>query len=190
MRDEELNSYNLISTYVGSKIFERLDDSWTKIIVFRDPIARLRSSYLNLRNSPKNKSLAYCIAKSCTFSEYLACREASVIVQATNVQTWSVLGDKSIYFRCRNAELGNEQILETALQRLPLYGFVGFTEQLDRLWSRLCSHFGWPVTPLPRLRVNPASPEPGEVSAEDLAFHTTLDCEFVRRAQAMVSSNA
>jgi hypothetical protein len=79
MRDSELNSYELISTYIGSKLFERLDDSWIKIILLREPVARLPSSYWNLRNTPKQISFASAIAKRGSFSEYLASRDAAIV---------------------------------------------------------------------------------------------------------------
>lgn len=183
MTDRELNSYELISTYIGSKLFERLDESWTRIILLRDPIARLKSSYWNLRNSPKSISFASSIAKSCGFREYLASREIAVIFQATNIQTWTILGDKSIFFRDQHAHLNEEKICESAVSRLAAYDFIGFTDRLDDLWARLCSHFGWPATLLPKLRANQPLPEVEAASTEDVIYHTALDCELVSQAR-------
>src|ERR1035437_10048344 len=183
MTDKELNNYDLISTYVGSKIFDRLDNSWTKIIVLREPVTRLKSSYWNLRNDSKNISFARSFAKSHGFRGYLASREVAVIVQATNVQTWTVLGDRSISFRKRFSHLGEKEICNLAISRLSSYDFVGFTDRLDELWSRLCSHFGWQKSILPRLRADLPMPELEEASPEDLTFHTSLDCELLHHAR-------
>ena len=180
--DKELNRYEIISTYIGSRIFDRLDGSWTKIVILRDPITRLKSSYWNLRNNSECISFATPFAKSRSFAAYLASREQPVIVQATNVQVWSVLGEKGICFRRKHAHLGDNEICKLSLDRLATYDFVGFTEHLDELWRRVCEYLRWPVTQLPRLRRS-SVPYPGEEAApEDVSFHTSLDCELVRRA--------
>lgn len=190
MQDKELNSYDLISTYIGSKLFRRLNDSWAKVIILRDPIARLRSSYWNLRNTTENISFASAIAKSRAFPDYLSSREPAVIVQATNVQTWTVLGDKSIFFRHQQANLSDQEITGIAVERLKTYDFVGYTESLEDLWSRLCKHFNWKVTSLPRLRANPNFDVADAVMAEDLNYHTRLDTVLLRLARAnKVDSN-
>ena len=124
MRDSELNSYHLISTYVGSKIFDRLDDSWIKIILLRNPEARLRSSYWNLRRTPGNISFASALAKSSGFPEYLNSRDAAVTFQATNAQTWSVIGDKSIFYRQKHAGLSDQELVAMAVERLNAFDLV------------------------------------------------------------------
>lgn len=188
MRDSELNSYDLISTYIGSQLFDRLDSSWTKIIILRDPIARLKSSYCNLRASPKEISFASAIAKSQSFRAYLSSRDAAVIFQATNTQTWTLLGDKSLFFRQKHEGATPGEIIAMVEERLSKYNFVGFTEKLDDLWKDLCQHFGWDLTPLPRLRVN-ATQEIGEEAVPaDLEYHTGLDCELVRIARTKLES--
>ena len=184
MKDRELNSYSLISTYVGSKLFERLDDSWTKITVLRDPEARLRSSYLNLRGNPENISFASALAKSRGFREYLASRDAAVTFQANNVQAWSVLGDKSIYYRHKHADFTNPELAAMAIERLKIYDLVGFTESLGDFWSHLCHRFGWSLSPLQQLRMNSLSCTLESPSKEDLEHHTRLDVKLVQSARS------
>lgn len=187
MKDSELNSYQLISTYIGSKLFDRLDESWAKVLILRDPVPRLRSSYWNLRKTPGNISFASPVAKSCGFRDYLASRDPSVIFQATNVQMWTVLGDRSIYFREKHAGVTDERLIEAAIQRLNIYDFVGFTDVLVELWALLCQHFGWKVTELPKLGANPPLEMAEDATIDDWDYHTRLDREFVRLARAMVS---
>ncbi len=186
MKDSDLNSYDLISTYVGSKLFDRLNDSWAKVIILREPVARLRSSYWNLRNTPQNISFASTIAKSREFREYLASRDAAVIFQATNVQTWTVLGDKSISYRQKHSDLAEQEIIAMAVERLRTYDLVGFTDTLDEFWAYLCQHFGWRVTHLPRLRANPPFEPADDCATEDFDYHTRLDTELVRLARTDV----
>ncbi len=129
--------------------------------------------------------MAASFAKSFGFREYLASRENSIIFQATNVQAWTVLGDRSIWFREGFPQVSDQERCEISLQRLAAYDFVGFTEHLDQLWERVSEHFGWSVAPLPRLCTNAPYFQDEEVSPEDIAFHTALDTEFVRRARLL-----
>ena len=189
MSDRELNSYDIISTYIGSKFFDRLEGSWTKIVVLRDPIPRLKSSYWNLRNNSNHISFATPLAKSLGFREYLALRENVVILQATNVQAWTIFGDRSIFFREKHAYLSENKICEIALNRLATYDFIGFTEHLDELWRHMCQKFRWPATQLPILRKSLSMPEFEEASPIDLAFHTALDSEFIRRTRVLYNAS-
>lgn len=180
--DKELNSYEIISTYVGSNIFQRLQGEWTKIVILRDPISRIKSSYWNLRNSSEGRLFAASPAKSLSFREYLASRDNAVIYQTTNVQTWTVLGDRSIAFREGHVDLPEREICELTFRRLGRYEFVGFTEHLELLWQRLCECFGWGAIKLPYLRKSETPVIFDEASAEDLAFHTSLDFELIKHA--------
>jgi hypothetical protein len=186
MTDRQLNSYGLISTYMGSELFRRLDSSWTKVLILRDPVARLRSSYWNLRSSKETISFASSIAKAHGFRGYLASREPAVIFQANNPQTWTVLGDRSVSYRQKYEGWDEQEIMALATERLKEYDFIGFTESLDDLWSRLCLHFGWDAVPLPRLRANSHScDENEEPSMADLNFHTRLDSQLLQIARGI-----
>jgi len=185
MTDQELNSYNLISTYVGSKLFDRINGSWIKVLILRDPIARLRSSYWNLRNCPDYISPASRFAKQLGFRDYLASRDPAVIMQSTNVQTWTVFGDKSMHYRRMNDKTTQSKIVNEAVKNFSKYTFVGFTEHLDSLWSKICRALGNEETPLPTLRANQTFQEMDEPREEDLIFHTALDCQLVQRAYSM-----
>ncbi len=183
MKDCELNSYGLISSYIGSKLFDRLDGSWLKIVILRDPIARLRSSYCNLRSNPAHISFASNIAKANGFGAFLGSRDPAVIVQATNVQTWSILGDKSMFYREKHATLDEEQISAMAIDRLNNYDLIGFTETLDWLWDNLCLRFEWRASPLPKLRKGTDCPNLDKISRTDLQFHTSLDFILLKAAR-------
>jgi len=189
IKDSELNSYSLISSYVGSRLFGRLDNSWTKIIILRDPIARLRSSYWNLRSDPDHLSFASAIAKTHGFGRYLASRDPAVTLQATNVQTWTVFGDKSIFYRQKHAKMDKEHITAMAIERLEDYDFVGFTETLDECWAGLCQRLGWKVTRLPKLRVNAPFAMREGAAAADLEYHTHLDRKLVQAAKNIRKSS-
>ncbi|MFO1501447.1 MAG: hypothetical protein U1G07_24170 [Verrucomicrobiota bacterium] len=181
MSDEELNSYDIISTYLGSGLFNRLQGSWIKIVVLRDSVNRLVSSYWHLRTNPRFVSFASGLAKSCALHEYLASREPSVIFQTTNVQAWTVLGDRSVAFRQRYIHLSHRELCELAIERLRIYDFVGFTEHLDDLWTAICLRFGWSLSPLPRLNQTAYSNDLALVNPKDEAFHTALGSAFVHR---------
>lgn len=184
MKDSELNSYGLISSYSGSKLFDRLDNSWIRIIILRDPVSRLRSSYWHLRSNPNHVSFASALAKSNGFGDYLASRDPAVIVQATNVQAWSILGDKSIFYRQRHAEADEEQIAAMAIEHLGDYDFVGFTETLGELWTDVCHQLKWKVTRLSKLRVNSPFAIADDAAAVDLEYHTHLDQKLVQAAKS------
>ena len=190
MKDSELNSYTLISSYVGSKLFDRLDDSWTKIIILRDPVARLRSSYWNLRTNPTYISGASSMAKAKGFDDYLASRDPAVTLQATNVQTWTVLGDKSIFYRQKHAKVDEGRITAMAIECLEDYDFVGFTETLDEFWAGLCQQFGWKVIRLPKLRVNSPFAMDEDAAAIDLEYHTHLDRRLIQVAKNMPETSS
>jgi hypothetical protein len=185
MTDKELNRYEMISTYVGSKLFDRLEGSWTKIVILRDPISRLRSSYWNLKTNSQITSFASSRARSGSFREYLASRDAAVVFQATNIQSWTILGDRSLSFRETLSHLDEGELCEICLDRLRAYEFVGFTEQLENLWSSLCQYFGWPVSQLPALNRNPPLMKLDDPTSEDVAFHTALDSHLVNRARGL-----
>src|SRR5436309_983238 len=89
--DRELNSFNLLSTYVGTKLFERLDDSWQKILVLRDPLERTISSYLFNRKAPDIHAYTKPVTQAISFHDYLASRDPLTSLHITNVQTWTVL---------------------------------------------------------------------------------------------------
>jgi hypothetical protein len=190
MNDVQLNSYEIISTYIGSNIFDRLSGRWTRVVTLRDPLSRLKSSYWNLRNDPSCMSFASPLARSCGFSDYIASRTNAVIVQSTNVQAWTVLGDRSIAFRQKHADLSDKEVWERSLKQLETYDFIGFTENLSELWQKLCMHFQWPFTQLPILRKSTPFPESGVPSPQDLAFHTALDSELVARARTRYSNRS
>lgn len=183
LSDHELNSFQVISTYLGSRLFRRLSGSWTKILLLRDPLARLRSSYWHLRTTPENFSFASAKAKAGGFREYLASRDAAVLFQATNTQAWTVLGDKSPHFRASWAGRAEADLAQQAEEQLTAYDFVGFTETLPDFWAGLCAHHGWKADPLPRLRANPPIEMAEEPDPEDLRFHTALDERLVQFAR-------
>jgi len=185
--DKELKSFNLISTYLGTKFFERLDDSWQKILIMREPLARAISSFSFNRNAPDLRAYTKPIAASMTFRDYFALRDPAVALQITNAQTWTVLGDKGLAFRREHAHLNEHDILTQAVDRLRLFNHIGFTDSLSDLWCKICGAFNWRLSSLPHLRkgesVNPAD-RPAE---EDLRFHLGLDLELLRTARSTPS---
>lgn len=181
--DNELNRYDLISTYLGSKFIDRLKGDWIKILVLRDPLARLRSSYWHLRTTAENFSFASLKAKECNFRDYLAARDPAVIFQATNTQTWTVLGDKSVHFRQQWRHRNEDDIVEQASAALARYDFVGFTDSLDIFWAELGRKLNWRTIPLARLRANSPIKIEEEATPEDLRYHTALDERLISVAR-------
>ena len=183
--DRELNSFNLLSTYVGTKLFERLDDSWQKILVLRDPLERTISSYCFNRKAPDIHAYTKPVTQAISFRDYLASRDPLISLHISNVQTWTVLGDKALAFRRQQSQLSSKEALEQAVQRFSLYQFVGFTEHLDELWHKICNGFNWKHSPLPQLRKSEQFHPLEKASEEDLDFHLGLDRELLQRARSM-----
>jgi hypothetical protein len=190
IKDIDLKNYDLISTYVGSEFLDRLDDSWIKVVILREPVARLRSSYWNLRSDRDNTSTAAIFAKTHGYAGYLASRDPAIIYQTTNVQAWTVLGDRSIFYRQKCARLSEDQIAVLMHERLARYDFIGFTETLEEFWAAFCNHFRWPVSPLPKLRANPPFFMKEPAPFVDLEFHTHLDYNLIEAARSISTSIA
>jgi len=151
--DSKLNSYDAIETYCGSAIFHRLDKSWKKLIILRDPKIRIHSLYRWLRSQPPGSSLAECYAKRMSFPEFARCEEPAIYSQINNGQLWTIIGDKSMSYR-KNNSIPNLEMVDTALARLQRFDYVGQTDKLADFVREACGDCKLQVHNIPNLRAS------------------------------------
>jgi hypothetical protein len=185
MSDDELNNNDFLATHCGYGIFSRLKNESEKIIVLREPVERVISTYYHLRELPQYVSYASHYAKTMSVEDFVMESNPAVSISVENTQMWHLIQDKNLPFRQRYADVDNEKKIEMALENLTKYTFVGFYDQLDSLLSKVCTHYSWPLEEIPWLAKS-SKPAMNEVQLpviEKIAAKTSLDVILYREAR-------
>ncbi len=190
MNDEELNSHTFIATHCGYGIFNRINKPHKKLVILRDPIERIVSHYYYLKGLEDDVSYASYYAKTQSLKQFVETENPATQIGIDNAQTWHLIKDKNSYVRNSYKGMSDDKLLEMAIDHLSQYDFVGFTDSLPSILSKIESEYGWAAISqdLPFLRKSekPNTLDISENILSSVRDRVGLDLLLYSRAKQMV----
>lgn len=147
--DDHLNSYDLISGHVGTRLLQRLRGRPITITFLRDPVGRVISQYQQFC------ALGVQEVRGRTLEDVMTDRGSPMIESLfRNTQCWALAGDHWVTNRPLVTE---EEAFEVAKANLETMDYVGVVESIDECAEAMATKFGWRVRQIEHKNASPLS---------------------------------